>query len=149
MKNTNAASNFYSIGNIVQFTGLSDRTIRNYISAGLLAGEKVNGVWQFSQAQVDTLLGHPAVRSSILAKQNGIVCDFLLNTDQNRKHACIILDLPNEDPEQVGEFFCNAIRDGDFQELQFSFSALTSCPRVILEGDIEAVLQLANQFNSH
>ena len=42
----------YTIANIVQFTGLTDRTIRNYISSGILIGEKTNGVWQFTPEQV-------------------------------------------------------------------------------------------------
>lgn len=35
--------NGYALSQIAQFTGLSDRTIRNYITAGILRGEKKDG----------------------------------------------------------------------------------------------------------
>ena len=44
MEDTNATGNYYCIAHIVQFTGLTDRTIRNYISNGILQGEKINGI---------------------------------------------------------------------------------------------------------
>ena len=40
MKDTQATENYYTLGHIVQFTGLTDRTLRNYISMGILQGEK-------------------------------------------------------------------------------------------------------------
>lgn len=35
---------YYVINELVMFTGLTDRTIRNYLSSGILRGEKVDGV---------------------------------------------------------------------------------------------------------
>ena len=39
MKDTSATGNYYCIAHLVQFTGLTDRTIRNYISLGILKGD--------------------------------------------------------------------------------------------------------------
>ena len=36
---------FYSINDIALMSGLSSRTIRNYISSGILKGDKVDGCW--------------------------------------------------------------------------------------------------------
>ena len=58
--------NYYTIGHIVQFTGLTDRTIRSYIAGGILQGEKINGIWHFTPEQVDAFLRHSAVRPSII-----------------------------------------------------------------------------------
>ncbi len=146
MNNTNAAGNYYTIGHIVQFTGLTDRTIRNYISLGLLEGEKINGLWHFSPEQAEAFVRNPAVRPSILAKQNGKVFDFLLDTKKPEPRACIILDLPGEDPKTVSEYFCYSISNGPYRNFQFSFDAVNSTPRVILSGSTEDVLKLVNGY---
>ncbi len=40
--------NLFTLGHIRQFTGLSDRTLRNYLAHNVLKGEKINGIWHFS-----------------------------------------------------------------------------------------------------
>ena len=59
MEDTNATGKYYCIGHIVQFTGLTDRTIRSYLANGILQGEKINGIWHFTPEQVDAFLRHP------------------------------------------------------------------------------------------
>ena len=88
MNDITLIDNYYTIAHIVQFTGLTDRTIRNYISSGILVGEKANGVWQFTSEQVETFIHHPAVRPSIIAKKNALIYDFLLNTQKKNHNYC-------------------------------------------------------------
>lgn len=89
-----STGNYYLINHLVLFTGLSDRTIRNYIASGILAGEKINGLWHFTPEQVDHFIRHPSVRPSITAKNNALVYDFLLETRKTSCEACVILDVP-------------------------------------------------------
>lgn len=146
MENTNATGNFYLISHLTLFTGLTDRTIRNYISSGILQGEKINGLWHFTPEQVDAFIRHPSVRPSILAKQNSIVYDFLLDTKKQTATACIILDLPGYNSKTVSEFFCCAITNGAYSNLRFSLDAVGSVPRIILTGDIHAIMDLLTRF---
>ncbi len=146
MKDYSATGNYYVIGHLVQFTGLTDRTIRNYISLGILEGEKINGLWHFTPEQVEAFVRHPAVRPSILAKRNAVVYDFLINNKKERHQSCIILDLPGEDEKNVAEFFCDAIGKGDFHDFRFSFDCLEGVPRVILKGETKQVLELVGQY---
>ncbi|MBR2046257.1 MAG: helix-turn-helix domain-containing protein, partial [Agathobacter sp.] len=101
--------NYYVINHVVMFTGLTDRTIRNYISSGILQGEKINGLWHFTPEQVEEFVRHPAVRPSILAKNNGIVYDFLLDDKKKNSEICLILDIPNVEKKEVAEYFCDSI----------------------------------------
>jgi len=149
MNDITLIDNYYTIAHIVQFTGLTDRTIRNYISSGILVGEKANGVWQFTSEQVETFIHHPAVRPSIIAKKNALIYDFLLDTQKKSDELCIILDLPTKDEKEVSEFFCNSILNGDFHDIQFSFDSLNGLPRVIIKGDGQEVLRLINQYYQH
>ncbi len=146
MKDTTATGNYYTIGHVAQCTGLTDRTIRSYIASGLLKGEKINGLWHFTGEQVEAFIRHPAVYPSIRTKQNGKLFDFLLDTQKKTQQACVILDLPGEEPREVSEFFCYTITEGNFHGLQFSFDGCQKTPRVILTGDTREVWRLVNAY---
>ena len=70
----------YTIPDIAQMTGLNERTIRNYLSNGQLQGEKVDGAWRFTAEQFSDFLAQDMVRSSVQAKANAIVYDFLITS---------------------------------------------------------------------
>ncbi len=140
--------NYYCIGHMVQLTGLTDRTIRSYLAAGLLEGEKINGVWHFTPEQVDAFVRHPAVRPSILAKSNSLVYDFLGNPSREAHRCCMVLDFPGDTPKALTKFFCCAICNGDFHDFQFAFDGLDKTPRVILRGETAAVLRLVKEYYS-
>ncbi len=137
---------YYLISHLVLFTGLSDRTIRNYIASGVLMGEKINGLWHFTAEQVESFIRHPAVRPSILAKNNGAVYDFLLDAKKSSPGACIILDMPGADKKAAAEFFCYHISHGDYRNIRFSFDGVGKVSRIILSGDTEQVLGLVNAY---
>lgn len=138
--------NYYLISHLVLLTGLTDRTIRNYISAGILRGEKINGLWHFTPEQVEAFLCHPAVRPSILAKNTGAVYDFLGDNHKAACEACIIADFPGKSKKELAEFFCYTISNGDYQNISFSFDGVAKVPRIILKGDTQTVLHLINAY---
>lgn len=43
---------YYTIADIAEMTGLSTRTIRNYIKSGLLSGSKKDRTWIFSENSI-------------------------------------------------------------------------------------------------
>ncbi len=146
MENTTATGNYYTINHVTLMTGLTDRTIRSYISSGLLQGEKINGLWHFTPEQVDAFVRHPAVWPSIQAKKNSIVYDFLLDRKKTNEEICIILDLPETDSKATAEHFCYAISNGDAEQIHFSFDSIQGVPRIILRGDPAQVLPLVNGY---
>ena len=146
--NDHELGHYYTLGHLTQFTGLTDRTLRSYLSRGILEGEKINGVWHFTEAQLDAFLRNPAVRPSILAKNNAIVYDFMLDTKKPDDLACIILDLPGADREALTDYFCDAICAGEFHDLRFAFDGI-EMPRVILSGPMDQILALVNSYKSN
>ena len=138
--------NYYLIQHLVLCTGLSDRTIRNYIAAGILKGEKINGLWHFTPEQTEAFLRHPAVRPSILAKNNALVYDFLLDTHKTGCETCMILDVPGAEQKAIAEFFCYRISNGPYRNIRFSFDSTGDVSRVILKGDAAEVIRLVNAY---
>ena len=136
----------YLISHITLITGLSDRTIRNYIASGILKGEKINGIWHFTPEEVDAFIKNPAVRPSIVAKNNSVVYDFMLNDSKKEDETCVILDLPKCDIKETAEFFCYGISNGDYKDINFSFDGNYKTPRIILRGKPSEVFGLINEY---
>ena len=136
----------YLISHITLITGLSDRTIRNYIASGILKGEKINGIWHFTPEEVDAFIKNPAVRPSIIAKNNSVVYDFMLNDSKKEDETCVILDLPKCDIKETAEFFCYGISNGDYKDINFSFDGNYKTPRIILRGKPSDVFGLIGDY---
>lgn len=141
-----ATGNYYLINHLVLITGLTDRTIRNYISNGILHGEKINGLWHFTPEEVESFIAHPAVRPSILAKHNSAVYDFLLENKKEHCETSMIVDIPGRKQAEIAEYFCYRISNEGFEKVQFSFDGVTSVPRIILTGNTADVLRLVNGY---
>jgi hypothetical protein len=60
----------------------------------------------------------------------------------------MILDLPDADPKDVGEYFGYTISDGDYHDIRFAFNCFDGTPRVILSGDTQEILRLVNSYRS-
>lgn len=137
---------YYVLSHLVQFTGLTDRTLRNYLASGILEGEKINGMWHFTPEQIEAFLLHPAVRPSILARNHSLVYDFLMDMKKPCEQTCMILDIPNGNAKEISEFFCYRINQSGDGGMHFSFRMQAPHIRVILTGSTSAVLTLVNEY---
>lgn len=141
------AKELYSVNDIAVMSGLSTRTIRNYIQSGLLEGDKVKGCWKFTAEQINTFFEHPKVFPSILAKHNGVIFDFIADRKVKQNQICTVLDLPEENEEKISAFFCNQYNTGDFKsKIEFYYENIAGCPRIIIKGEVRSVMQILNLF---
>ena len=137
----------YTIHDVIQITGLSDRTVRHYISQNILEGEKVNGTWHFTAEQVCAFMNDPNVLPGIRAKKNAIVYDFLLEQHRREPEICLMADLPGKDSQAVSSYFCEKLSSGGYESICFSFDSLGGhTPRVILKGKPQEAMALMQQF---
>jgi hypothetical protein len=147
LENMGGEGNFYTLGHLIMFTGLTDRTLRNYIKLGLLEGEKINGLWHFTPEQVERFITNEAVRPSILAKNNALIYDFILDRKKNVPECVIVLDITDRDRKAVSEFFCYNITNNGYHHIKFSMDAPNGeYPRVILKGHTDQVMKLVNAY---
>ncbi len=139
----------YSLADVAAMCGLSDRTLRNYLKQGLLEGGKTDKGYRFTAQQISDFFAHPTVAPAIRAKRNGVVFDFLAARRKQQSSVCVILDLPGTDGT-VAERFCEAFNQSDADEkATFSLEHHKGCTRVILTGDPEVILLLAQTFSNH
>lgn len=83
----------YTIEDLAAFTGLTDRTLRNYLRDGRLAGTKEDGAWRFSPEDVARLFQDGGVRRAMEANRSAVVYDFLLG-GRREDRCCVIRDIP-------------------------------------------------------
>ena len=141
-------SKYYSINDVAMMTGLSTRTIRNYIKMNLLDGEKVDGVWQFTEENFQSFVENPNVKPSIHAKSNAIVYDFMLDNHKKENEICMIVDFTEEedDAEEISGFFCEQINNNYVGGVKFAFHKDGENYRVILKGYTEVVMKIMNDY---
>lgn len=136
----------YSIEQLSLITGLTTRTLRNYLKAKVLQGSKDTGSWRFTQQQVSEFIRHPSVWPSIQAKHHAIVYDFLAGQDNSEEEMCILLDrrLEEREAKNMADFFCDAASRRS--HIRFAFSYESGKARYILKGTEGDVRQIMQEF---
>ncbi len=80
----------YTVEDVAQKTGLTDRTIRNYLKDGRLKGKKIGGQWRFTADDIEALFRTPGEENAQEAnEQDG----FLSSPCQkNNPDVCIVVE---------------------------------------------------------
>ncbi len=140
----------YNIEDVALMTGLSTRTIRTYLSAGFLEGDKSGGSWQFTAEQVGRFMEDPAIRPAVHAKRNAIVYDYLSSLPSDAGRMCVVLDLPKGKAEGASAFFCKAMcAASPSAQLRFASEPVKGGgTRVILSGNEEDVSALMDGYRA-
>jgi len=138
----------YTINKVAVMSGLTTRTLRNYIKMGILKGELVEGVWKFTEEDVAEFFQNPYVKPSIQAKNKAIVFDFLAQNEKRINEICTIIDVCVEkhEAEEIAAFFCKEVNKRTAGKLKFFFEKNGSYVRVILKGYEDAVMEILNEY---
>ena len=134
----------YKLKDLVMISGLTERTLRNYLKKGVLKGEKNNGVWVFTHEQIERFLEDPFVKPAIKASKMTVIKDYLNDVYQKNTTACLVLHLPKEKPKELSTFFCEVANNS--HGLTMNYEKDGSCNRVILVGEIESVYLAFNKY---
>ena len=137
----------YTINDLAMITGLTTRTLRNYIRLGVLSGEKQDGSWRFTDEEIAAFFEDGGVRQSIRAKRHAAVFDFLADTGKKANRACVILDfaVSDEEGKEISSFFCDHInRRGT--DISFGCWRERGLSRVILSGAEDSVADAVRAY---
>ena len=137
----------FNIDDLAMITGLSTRTIRNYIADGFLVGDKSSGSWQFTLDQVDSFLQNKKVQPTLRSKKNAIVYDFLGSPHKDADMMCVVLDLPSDQALHASILFCKYISEVEAKaELRFASDRIGQMVRLILSGSDADVMDLLARY---
>ena len=91
----NEFEKLYTVEDIANMTGLTTRTIRNYLKDGSLEGKKIGGQWRFSMKNIEKLFNSSSVTKDMQDNKKQQVLDFIdgVNTDMKGIiQICTIVD---------------------------------------------------------
>ena len=139
---------YYTLNEVAMMTGLTTRTLRNYIKMNVLKGEKCDGVWKFTEEDFAEFIQNPYVKPSLQAKNKAIVFDFLAQNEKRANEICTIIDayVASHEAEEISAFFCEEINKRNDSNINFSFEKNGSYVRVILKGYEDAVMEILNAY---
>src|SRR5690554_4418192 len=84
----------YTVEDIAKMTGLTTRTIRNYLKDGHLKGKKIGVQWRFTEENIKELFEDKDISDSVEEAKNQMVIDFLNNKEIETINTCSIIDYP-------------------------------------------------------
>ncbi len=142
---------YYSIDDLATMTMLTTRTLRNYISQGLLQGEKEAGAWSFSNDHIEAFFKEPSVAQSIQSKKNGMVYEFMSNDIKHENMVCSMYDYPkksSDEAEAIYEKLVNQINSNQYGPIRFSYAynRKKEMVRIILIGNPIEIHKLMTEY---
>ena len=136
----------YTLNDLALMTGFTTRTLRNYLTQGLLKGEKANGVWQFTAGDIDAFFREPFVKEGLRIKRSGVVFDFMADGRKKEERFCMILDVPAsvKKGNEISGFFCDRIKE--VSDVRFNYGWDGGVCRVILSGAADSVAHIMKAY---
>lgn len=136
----------YNLNELALMTGLTTRTLRNYLRQGALNGEKIDGAWTFTVEEIEAFMADPAVRRAFESRQNAVVYDFLADDFKRANRICTIIDYAADDAEAeaISQFYCDCARRASDVELRIG--RRRDIARVILSGSEDTVMDILRQY---
>lgn len=85
----------YTLNDVKNMTGLSERTLRRHLREGLLKGAKVGGVWRFRAENLKHYFNDKTMVENIANQASKDVKKFLRGEYSNSKdhRVCVIVDI--------------------------------------------------------
>lgn len=91
----------YTVADVAELTGLTDRTIRNYLKDGTLRGRKIGVQWRFTEADIDRLFSEVGEGGQKILHPEDVLTGFWKESDRKVPQGCIVFDVPcSEDRRQ-------------------------------------------------
>ena len=138
----------YDLNDLSMMTGFTTRTLRNHMEKGLLHGEKEDGVWRFSEDEIDAFFHEPYVKEGLRIKYHSVVFDHLAQSDKDKESGCVILDIPCDviKGNKISAFFCEQMKEA--KDLRFNFRYDKGMARVILQGDAQCMMTILEAWKT-
>ena len=139
---------YYTLNDLALMTGLTTRTLRNYLKMGLLRGERIDGIWNFTEEEIAEFFDNPYVISGVQAKNRAIVFDFLEQNKKQHNEICTIIDLYIEQKEakEISGFFCEKVGKRNEERIKVTCERNGAYLRVILRGPDDSVMEILNAY---
>ena len=140
---------YYTINEVAVMTSFTTRSLRLFIQQGFLAGEKIDGKWNFTVEQLEAFISNPNIKAGIKIKNNALVYDFLADFEKSENMTCIILDFhisSNEEFEEISSYFCAAMSDENVSVSKMKLEKQNNSVRLIISGPEDCIADVMKKW---
>jgi len=136
----------YSLNEVSKMTGLTTRSIRNYLYDGIATASKIDGKWVFSEKEFLAMLENPYIAPAIKAKNYAPVFDFLKADRKTDSTICLVIDrcLADSDFEPLISKVCNLMND--VENVEFRCEKKGKNIRLIFTGEEKQVRKIYGEI---
>ncbi len=137
---------YYTVEDVAKITGLSTRTIRNYLKDGKLQGKKIGVQWRFTEENIKNLFTFQEVADSMSEARHQMVLDFLQKKEIEGPEACTIYAVAcssGEEAQKLSKPVLEVVNRLKKQgKLSFSFECFDGLARFYFVGEAVLVQEL-------
>ena len=90
----------YTVADVAELTGLTSRTIRNYLKDGTLRGKKIGVQWRFTEEDINRLFFEVDAKGEKILKPDDIISDFMKSEGRGQAECCFAWDIPFQEDEE-------------------------------------------------
>lgn len=94
----------YTVADVAELTGLTSRTIRNYLKDGTLRGKKIGVQWRFTEEDINRLFSEVDGEGQKVIHIEDVISAFVKETGKEQPVGCLLLDIPFEGQQEKVEY---------------------------------------------
>lgn len=135
----------YTVADVAEITGLTSRTIRNYLKDGTLRGQKIGVQWRFTEEEIKKLFSRQTPGQE---SPTQIVRSFLGEQERAGASFLALLDFPCVAEADGMELFARlqGLRGEGVTSMSYEYHDEGQLLRIAFSGDTEAVMELLEQI---
>ncbi|WP_199880570.1 helix-turn-helix domain-containing protein [Bacillus massiliglaciei] len=146
----------YTVEEVAKMTGLTSRTIHNYIRDGKIKGKKIGVQWRFTEENIEALFSDADAKKDVTDAQNQAVLEFLEQTGSpTETEMCTVMDVSASDQTAIEPLaqdmlaFVNAHQETGVRNFSYQYIEKRQTARFIVIGEIEKVQTLISMTREH
>lgn len=137
----------YTVADVAQVTGMTSRTIRNYLKDGTLTGQKIGVQWRFTEDEIKKLFSRQTPGQS---SPTQVVKGFLGEQKRQKACFCALLDFPGVTELDGMELYrkLQEERGEGIDSMSYEYHDEGQLLRIAVSGDTGAVMDLLEQMKA-
>lgn len=137
----------YTVADVAEVTGMTSRTIRNYLKDGTLTGQKIGVQWRFTEEEIRKLFFRQTPGSGTPTQ---IVRGFVGQQERQQASICALLDFPEAEEQASLALFrkLQERRDERIEALSYEYHEQGHLLRIAVAGERTAVMELLEQIKA-
>ena len=141
----------YTVDDVAIMTGLTSRTIRNYLADGRLKGRKIGSQWRFTEADINGIFSDPSAAADNSApNQNAdssAVAAFLRPQPRTTVSICAVVDYPVDSADTIAPLVQKltdqiSLLASDNLSFTYEYDQVNRVARFTLVGALDMVAKL-------